>query len=138
MTKILVLAALASFGCGQTTSGNDAGPDGQVPDGQVPDVDIGGCFNGHSNDVPYDASACVPQLKSTFSCNGSVCSWNVIVPCTPASDAGDAGDAGDDAGFDCQKACNDAKPAGQQDVGFCQPGSTSDAGTVFSCGGCGV
>jgi len=131
LRRIFLLVAIGSFGCGQTTSGNDAGPDGQVPD-----VDVGGCFNGHSNDVPYDASACVPQLKSTFSCNGSICSWNVILPCTPASDAGDAGD---DAGFDCQKACNDAKPSGVQGVsGFCQPGYTNDAGTVFTCGGCGV
>ena len=133
MRRLFVLAAIASLGCGQTTSGNDAGQDGQSFD-----VITSGCSNGHSDSVAYDASACVPQLESTFSCNGSVCSWNVIVPCAPATgDAGDAGDGGD-AGFDCQKACNDAKPAGKPDVNFCQPGSTTDAGTVFSCGGCGV
>lgn len=132
----LLCMAFGSFGCGQTTSGNDAGADGESLDVMTLDVITSGCSNGHSDDVAYDASACVSQLKSTFSCNGSICSWNVIIPCASA-DAGDAGDGGD-AGFDCQKACNDAKPTGKPDVNFCEPGGASDAGTVFSCGGCGV
>ena len=128
--KIFLLLVIGSLGCGQTTSNGDAGPDGESLD-----VITSGCFNGHSDSVAYDASACVPQLESTFSCNGSICSWNVIIPCAD-NDAGDAGDAG----VDCNTICKDVQPSAPHFVsGFCQKPITNDAGvTGITCGGCGV
>jgi hypothetical protein len=140
MRKLLIVAAIASFGCGQTTSGNDGGPDGSENDGQTfdvqwPDQITSGCSNGTSNGYVVDASACVPQLSTSFACNGSVCTWTILIPC--ASDAG--ADGGDGGGVDCQTICNDVQPPEPHSPpnGFCQP-FTSDAGMKISCGGCGV
>ena len=135
MRRALVLVALASFGCGQTTSGDDGGNDGQSSDVQAFDQITTGCVNGSQQSYPYDASACVPQLETSYSCSGSICSWSAIIPCATASDAGtDAGDGG----VDCMAICNAVKPQNVQPPGFCQPGGTNDAGTTIICGGCGV
>lgn len=126
--------AIGSFGCGQSGSGNDAGPDGEGLD-----VITSGCFNGSSQSYPFDASACEPQLQSSYSCNGSICSWSVIIPCTAPSDAGADADADADAGvLDCNAICKSIQPPGPHpSPGFCQP-FTDDAGTTISCGGCGI
>jgi hypothetical protein len=138
----LVGVAIGSFGCGQTSSGDDGGTDAKGSDGQSSDVQAfdqitTGCVNGSQQSYPYDASACTPQLETSYSCSGSICSWTAIVPCTTPSDAGADADAGD-GGIDCMTICNAVKPQGQQPPGFCQPGATNDAGTTIICGGCGV
>lgn len=123
----LSCVALASLGCGQTTSGNDAGPDGESLD-----VITSGCTNGTVQSYPVDASACSPQLESTYTCGGSICNWNVIIPC-------DADAGGDDAGVNCLTVCAAVQPTGPHSPpGFCQPPVTTDAGTRVNCGGCGV
>jgi hypothetical protein len=135
----LCCAALAAFGCGQTTSGDDGGPDAKGNDGQISDVQgldqiTTGCVNGSSQNYSYDAGACTPQLESSYSCSGSICSWNVIIPCTS-----DAGTDGGDGGIDCQSICNAVQPTDPHSTpGFCQPGSKNDAGMSIICGGCGI
>jgi hypothetical protein len=130
---LLVAVALASFGCGQTTTGDDGGADA-ANDVQAFDQITTGCVNGSSQNYPYDASACAPQLESAYSCSGSICSWTVITPCTS-----DAGGDGGDAGVDCQTICNAVQPMGpHSSPGFCQPESSGEAGTSIICGGCGI
>ena len=111
------IAVLA--GCnGQTNA--DAGPDGVTS----------GCTNGQSQTFAVDASACVAQLASTYSCNGAVCSWNVTIPCS-------TNDAGTDAAFDCNPACAAVDPTSNP-AGFCQA-NTEDGGAIsIRCGGCGI
>ena len=84
-----------------------------------------------------DPTLCQPQLQSATSCDGSVCSFDVAVPCL-----GDAGSlSGADAGTEqCTAWCNAAAPPGATpSFGFCQVQSV-DGGTaiVAHCGGCGV
>jgi len=133
MMRTLALSTLAAcaLACGGTTDGSDAGPDGSS-DGTVADDPTTGCGQFTSQEFPVDASACVPQLTSTTSCQGAVCSWRVEVPCF-----GDAGP--DDASpfVACQKWCTDVAPPNAPNGSFCQP-STTDAGTFAICGGCGI
>ena len=131
MRRLLFVVALAAVGCGQTTSGDDGGPDVQTFD-QIST----GCTNGTVQDYSYDASVCEPQLESTYSCGGSSCNWWVIIPCTAPSDAGDAGD---DAAVGCLSICAAVQPPGPHSPpGFCQPAVKTDAGISYTCGGCGV
>jgi hypothetical protein len=143
MRRALFLVAIASLGCGQTASGDDGGADakggsdGQSSDVQGLDQISTGCVNGSQQSYPYDASACEPQLDTSYSCSGSICSWSLIIPCAAQSDAGaDGGDGG----LDCQTLCNAVQPSGPHSPpsGFCQNGSTNDAGTTIICGGCGI
>jgi len=81
---------------------------------------------------PVKATLCEPQLASTTSCTGQVCSWTAEIPCE-----GDAG--GFDAG-DCMAACTMVAPQGAGPAGFCQVFPATDGGTslMITCGGCGV
>lgn len=123
--------ALVLLACGGTTSGGDAGPDGNVPDNDVPDMTVG-CGSFVTTNYDVDASVCAPQLRQATSCQGSVCSFNVEVPCF-----GDAG-APDGGSLECVGWCNDAAPPGAPQVNFCQTVAADGGGLIAYCGGCGI
>lgn len=132
MRWIFVTLSALSLACGGTTAPSDGGSDAAASDGPTGDEAIStGCGQFSGQSFAVDASACVPQLSATTSCEGTVCSYTVEVPCFDDAGAPDAAFAA------CQAWCTAAAPPNVPPTSFCQP-FTTDAGTFASCGGCGI
>lgn len=109
-----------------------------------PGVVTTGCGSMMTTSSKVDDSVCKPQLASTTTCGGSVCTFSVELPC-PVDDGGmmedDAGDADASAAEPpCVAFCNALRPAGFAQGGtFCQAiQQDGSPKVVYQCGGCGV
>jgi hypothetical protein len=82
-----------------------------------------------------DATSCKAQLLAATSCDQSVCSYQVEIPCY-----GDAGIPASDAGQgECTPLCAAAAPPGATDINFCQFSAFDGGlGGIASCGACGI
>lgn len=96
-----------------------------------------GCGTILTQTYPVDAAACEPQVESTQSCNGGVCSLTVVIPCEPD---GGIGDAGAETGSDpwCAAVCGPVVPQGAPPSDFCSPQRVDGGALVVDCGGCGI
>jgi len=132
-----MLTSMIATACGGQATGPGGGDGSSGGSGSSSGGVGSGCEYGMTTTSTVDPTLCQAQLQSTSSCNGSVCSWDVEVPCTGDAGAADAGSNGAPA---CEAWCAAAAPPGvMSQVPFCQT-VTIDGGTavVARCGGCGI